>query len=153
LCTLEEKGLIETKNVIEFSGRGSLWITYQYIEKGLLDLVQADLEQAVASRDFYGPLFENTELALARLFELQEHERALSIYKLAITHRLKAIKGEIATVRKTEKGKNAHGASKKWIKHHAPPLKRLVDQYETLLEKYGVNDPDLGAIRQTLLAL
>jgi hypothetical protein len=152
LFALTEKGLLETSEVIECSGKGSLWVSYQYIEKGLLDLVEADLKRDVTSRDFYGPLFENTQLVLARLLEVQENERVLSLYKSAIAHRLKAMKEESAIVRKFEKGSNAHGASKKWLKHYSPALKRIIKDYGALLKGSNKSDPELENIRKAIRA-
>ena len=152
MFALTEKGLLETSEVIECSGKGSLWISYQYIEKGLLDLVEADLKRDVTSRDFYGPLFENTQLVLERLLEVQENERVLSLYKSAIAHRLKAMEQESAIVRKFEKGSNAHGASKKWLKHYSPALKRIIKEYDTLLKASGESDPELEDIRKAIRA-
>ena len=147
LLDINEKGLIETGEVIEYSGNGSLWISYQYIDKGLLDFVESDLKSDVASRDFYGPLFENTKLVLARLLEVQESELVLSLYKVAISHRISAMKEESAIVRKFEKGTTAHGASKKWIKHYSPALKGIIKEYDELLKSVGTFDPDLNRIQ------
>lgn len=149
---LNEKGLIETSAVIEYSGKGSLWISHQYIDKGLLDLVEADLKRDVTSRDFYGPLFENTQLVLARLLEVQENERVLSLYKSAIAHRLRAVKAESAIVRKFEESSTAHGASKKWLKHYSPALKGIIKDYDALLKASNKSDPDLENIRKAIRA-
>jgi hypothetical protein len=150
LYELSEKGLIETSDVIEYSGRGSLWISYQYIENGLLDFVEADLKSAVASRDFYGPLFENTKLVLARILELEESKRVLSLYKVAISHRMRAMKAESAIVRKFGKGTNAHGASRKWIKHYSPALNGIIEEYGELLKSTGTLDPDLDRAKSEI---
>lgn len=143
MLALNEEGLIETSAVIEYSGNGSLWISYQYIDKGHLNLVEADLKREVASRDFYGPLFENTQLVLARLLEVQESERVVSLYKAAISHRLRAMKAERAILRKFGKGTASHEASKKWVKHFSPALKGIIKEYDALLKSTGTFDPDL----------
>ena len=150
LLDMNDKGLIETGDVIEYSGKGSLWISFQYIEKGLLDLVEADLKRDVASRDSYGPLFENTKLVLVRLLEVQQSKLVLSLYKTAISHRLKAMKAESANVRKFDKSTTAHGASKKWIKHHSPALKGIIKEYDEVLKSAGTFDSDLDRIRSDL---
>ncbi len=150
MFALSEEGLIETNAVIEYSGKGSLWIAYQYIGKGLFDLVEADVRRAVTSRDFYGPLFENTRLVLARLVEAQESERVLSLYKAAISHRFRALNAKQAIVRKFAERSAAHDASTKWIKHYSPALKGIIDEYDVLLKSTEKCDPDLEKWRKEL---
>lgn len=152
LFNLSEKGLIEASDVIQLSGQGKLWISYQYIDKGLLDLVEANLLRTVSSRDFLGPLFENTCLVLERLLEESETDRVMTIYRAAIRHRLKAMKSEVALWQKTRK-KHPNNGSSKWIRHHMPPLKKMMKDYRALLAGIGRSDEELAEFEQALKAL
>lgn len=147
LFDLSEQGLIDTKNVAQYSATGSLWIWYQYIENGFLDLVEAQLERDVTSRDFYGPLFENTTLVLARLWEKQEPQRVLSIHKSALVHRLKAIRAESATSKDVAKGRTARLASENWLKHYLPAFQGIIAEYEALLKTANTGDDELEDMR------
>lgn len=149
---LNEKGLIETSDILERSGEGSLWISYQYINKGHLDLVMADLKRDVTSRDFYGPLFKNTRLVLERLLAVAESESVKTIYRAAIDHRLKAIKSEKAILQKPKRDNQAQKASTKWLKHYIPPLTDMIADYEALLKQKNLSDPQLDNIKKTLQA-
>ena len=132
LVDLSENGIIETTEVIQLSGKGALWIAYRYIDKELFDLVEADLMSVVTSRDFFGPLFENTRLVLERLLEVSESDRVIAIYRAAIKHRLKAVKAEVDFWKKTKKAPPKNGISKR-MKHYVPPLKNMIKDYKTIL--------------------
>ena len=60
LFKLWEDGQFDRAEFLDLSAEGSLWIAFQYIGKGHIDLVEKDLMRDVTSRDFYGTLFENT---------------------------------------------------------------------------------------------
>lgn len=142
LFDLSEKGIIEANEVIQLSSDGALWITFQYIDKGLLDIVEADAKAAVISRDFYGHLFENTRLTLDRLLEISEVERVETIYRAAIKHRLKAMQEEAMLWKKTRK-KHPPNAKSKWIGHYLGPLKNLIKDYEKILADHAKTDPEV----------
>lgn len=149
---LNDRGLLETGDILERSSEGSLWISYLYIDEGHLDLVIADLKRDVTSRDFHGPLFANTRLVLERLLSVAENESVQSIYRAAIDHRLKAIRSEKAILRKSRRTNQAQKPSTKWLKHYIPPLKDMVADYEALLKQTNSSDPELENIKQTLRA-
>ncbi len=150
---LSEDGIIPTDQVIKLSGDGSLWIVFQYIDKGLLDIVEADLRRDVVSRDFYGFLFENTRLTLDRLLEISEDDRVISTYRAAISHRLKALKSEASTRDNSKEKRDARNSSAKWVKHYLPAIKKIVSDYRDLLDRLGRSDPELDAYEKAIHAL
>lgn len=145
-----ELGKIETRDYIQLSGKGSLWIVFQYIDKGLLDLVQAHVSRHVTSRDFYGPLAENTRSILARLLECSEDDRVFKTYRAAIGHRLKALKAEAALRDRPSVDRQARTSSAKWIKTVLPPVKKMIRDYEILLASRDSVDPELLIFQQSL---
>lgn len=149
LVDLSEKGIIQTSEIIQLSGAGSLWISYQYIERGHLDLVEADERRAVTSRDFFGPLFENTRLVLERLLEISEHDRVIAVYQAAIRHRLRAIKTEVTYWQKARK-KHPPDAQSKQIARLMPPLKNMIRDYKALLGRIERTDPTVQEFEQAL---
>lgn len=153
LVELFDAEKIDTKEYIELNGKGSLWIALQYIEKGLLDDVETDVRKQVTSRDFYGPLFENTVAILAYLTERSEHDRVFRLYRAAIQHRLKALKDEAKTRDRPTLSRNARTASAKWIRHHLPAARKIVQDYEALLASNSRSDPELLIYQQSLHAI
>jgi len=74
LIELVETEEIERKDYFTLSGTGSLWITFQYIDAGLVDAVETYLKRGEVNRDTFGPLHKNTRLTLDRLVETGAHE-------------------------------------------------------------------------------
>lgn len=153
LTELIEMDEIEARDYIQLSGKGSLWIAYQYIEHGFLDLVEAHVRSQVTCRDFYGPLFENTSSILARLTECSEDERVCRLYRAAIQHRLKALKAEAATRDRPKSSRQARTTSAKWVKTVLPPLRRMIQDYEALLASKASLDPELLVFQRSLQAI
>jgi hypothetical protein len=141
---------IEARDYIQLNGKGSLWIVYQYIEKGLLDLVEANVRSHVTSRDFYGPLFENTRSTLARLLECSESERVYRLYRAAIEHRLKALKAEVAIRDRSASSRHARTSSTKWVKTVLPAVKKMTQDYEVLLGGNATSDTDILSFQRRL---
>ncbi|MCK0142426.1 hypothetical protein [Aliiroseovarius sp. F20344] len=153
LVELFDAEVIDTREYFELNGKGSLWIILQYIERGLLDDVEVKVREDVTSKDFYGPLFDNTVATLAYLTERSEHERVLRLYRAAIEHRLKALKDEAKTRDQQTLSRNTRTTSAKWIRQHLPPARKIVQQYEKLLAINGHSDPELSAFQQSLDAV
>lgn len=147
LIDLEE---IETRDYIQLSGKGSLWIEYQYIEQGLLDLVEAHVRSVVTGRDFYGQLFENTRSILGRLIECSEDERVCRLYRAAIEHRLKALKAEAALRDRSKSNRQARTSSAKWIEHYLPSVRKMIQDYEAILIRSARVDPELLEFQRSL---
>ncbi len=145
--------MVETSDVIELSAAGSLWIYDQYIAKGRLDDVEAVLKRHLTDRDAYGAVFENDAKVLERLWELNEQDRVLGLYKSAIQHRFKALKEEGAIVSNAAKGTNAAGGSRKWVKNYSPKLKAIIKRYEELLSIVKTDDPELESIKDQVSAI
>ena len=152
LFNLSEAGEIETSDVLNLSSAGSLWIAFEYIDKGLLGLVEADIRRDVTSRDFHGPLFENTAMILERLIEVSEGDRVIAIYRAAIDHRLKALKAEGAMRDKT-KIVSARNASAKWVRFYMPAAKKMMKDYGALLMRLDRKDPELENLIQMANAI
>ncbi len=150
LIDLSEKGHLKTNQVLNFSAAGSLWIYDQYLEKGLLDIVEKDLRRGVASRDFHGPLFENTQVIFGRLWEMGEVDMVLRLYRAAITHRLKAIISEQAIRDKFDVDTKAHKESARWIKHYYPFLKDMIAEYAERLVEENIKNDDLTQFNSQL---
>lgn len=153
LVKLIEVQAIEARDYIQLSGKGALWIVYQYIEQGLLDLVEAHVRSQVTSRDFYGPLFENTRSTLARLIECSEDKRVFKLYCAAIEHRLKALKAEAAMRDRPNSDSRARTSSAKWVKAILPAVKKMTQDYEAILASKGSVDPKLLVFQQSLHAI
>lgn len=153
LVKLIEAEAIEARDYIALSGKGSLWIVYQYIEQGLLDLVEAHVRSQVTGRDFYGPLFENTRSTLARLIECSEDERVCRLYRAAIEHRLKAVKSEAAIRDRPKSDSQARTASTKWVKAVLPTVKKMTQDYEEILATKASVDPELLVFQRSLQAI
>jgi len=139
---LWEAGEIERTDVLDLSAAGSLWITFQYIDNGHIDLVEKDTLSDVKSRDFYGTLFENTAKILDRFLDISEGERVIRIYRAAITHRVKALMSE-AKVMETSKRTDSRNASAKWVKHYLPAIRTITSNYRALLKKLHQEDAEL----------
>jgi hypothetical protein len=150
LFKLIEVATIETRDYIQLSGKGSLWIVYQYIEQGHLDLVEAHVRGQVTSRDFYGPLHENTRLTLARLRERSQDERVCRLYRAAIEHRLKALKSEAAIRDRPKSDRQARTSSAKWVKSILPTVKKMTQDYEAMLAHRAGTDPELLVFQRSL---
>lgn len=147
LVVCSENGSIRTDQVIALSGEGTLWITYQYIDNGFLDLVEADMIRTVTSRDFFGPLFENTRLILDRLLLVSEPDRVIRIYRAAIKHRLKALKSVSATRKKTQNQPDRSRAEQ-WADTYIPALETMLQDYRALLAQIDKTDPELAEFDQ-----
>lgn len=150
LVKMIEVQAVETQDYIQLSGKGALWVTYQYIEQGLLDLVEAHVRRQVTSRDFYGPLFENTHSTLARLIECSEDERVYNLYCAAIEHRLEALKAEAAIRDRPKSDSQARTSSAKWIAAVLPAVKKMTQDYEAILARKTRVDPKLLVFQQSL---
>lgn len=142
LFDLIEKEDIKQSEYIEYSSAGSLWIVQQYIEQGYLEMVEKDLRRDVASRDFHGPLFENTRKILDMLLERDEIDIVLRTYKAAITHRLKAITEEQKLRDKSQASTQAHKQSAKWVKHYYPALRDMILEYSALVQALNIPDSE-----------
>jgi len=153
LVKLIELDEIEAQDYVHLSGKGSLWIAEQYIEQGLLDLVESHLRSHVTSRDFYGPLFENTRSILACLLEYSEHERVCKLYRAAIDHRLKALQAEAAIRDRPKSSTQARTSSAKWVKAVLPTTKKMIKDYEAILASKASIDPELLVFRRTVHAI
>lgn len=153
LVKLIEVEAIEAQDYVQLSGKGSLWIAYQYIEQGLLDLVEAHVRSQVTSRDFYGPLFENTRSTLARLIECSEYERVCKLYRAAIEHRLKALKAEAAIRDRPKSSRQARTSSAKWVKAVHPTVRKMTQDYEAILASKANFDPELLVFQRSLQAI
>lgn len=153
LDKLFEKDKIDTRDYIELNGKGSLWIAYKYIEKGLMDQVEANLRKYISSRDFYGPLFENTQAILKRLVDHDEQDRVFSLYRAATKHRLKALKEEAAVRDRPTSSKQARTASAEWVKHYLPAVKEMIQDYEAILASKASVDPELLIFQRSLQEL
>lgn len=153
LVKLIDSEVIEAREYIELSGKGSLWIAFQYIDQGLLDLVEAHVRRHVTSRDFYGPLFENTRATLARLIECSEVERVCKLYRAAIEHRLKALKAEAANRDRPTSDRQFRESAAKWVRHYLPAAKKMVKEYEALLASEAIVDSGLLAYQRSLQAI
>ena len=127
-----------------------MWIARQYIEKGLFDLVEAHVKSHVVSRDFYGPLFENTRAILELLVEHSELDRVFSLYRAAIKHRLSALKAEIAIRNRSQTGSHAWNASKKWVEVYLPTIRNMIEEYKALLADTHSLDPEVHAFVQSI---
>ncbi len=147
LVACSESGSIRTDQVIALSGAGTLWITYQYIDNGFLDLVEADMIRTVTSRDFFGPLFENTRLILNRLLLVAEPDRVIKIYRAAIKHRLNALKSISATRKKAQKQPDRIRAEQ-WADTYIPALETMLQDYRALLVQIDKTDPELAEFDQ-----
>ena len=147
LFELEE---IDARQYLLLSGKGTLWIIDQYIAQGHLDVVEAYVRGFVTSRDFYGPLFEQTQSILTRLLEVSEDDRVFRLYRAAIDHRLRALKDEAATRDQPKTNRQSRTSSAKWVKTVLPVVKKMVTDYEALLVTRAKTDPDLSKYRQTL---
>lgn len=153
LVKLIEFEEIEAQDYVQLSGKGSLWIAYQYIEQGLLDLVEAYVRSHVTSRDFYGPLFENTRSILARLIEYSEDECVCRLYRAAIEHRLKALKSEAAIGDRSKYDRQTWESSAKWVRRVLPAVNRMIQDYEALLISSARVDPELLTFQRSLQAI
>ena len=122
------------------------------MEKGLLDLVEADALRAETGRDFFGPLHQNTQLVLERLLEKRQADRVMAIYRAAINHRLRAMKSETALWEKARK-KHPSRTQSKWIRHYMPALRNMVHDYAGLLDRIGRHDPELEQFETAMKAL
>lgn len=152
LVTLSEEGVVETRDVIMHSSAGYLWIFDQYIAGEQIDKVEAVLKRRLTDRDFFGALFENDKKVMERLWDLNEQERVLALYRSAIQHRLKALQEESEAVKNSAKGTNAYGASRKWMRQYSPKLKAIIKRYEELLDKAKIGDPDIENIKSQVKA-
>lgn len=153
LVKLIELEAIEAREYIQLSGKGSLWIAYQYIEQGYLDLVEEHVRSDVTSRDFYGPLFENTRSILARLIKYSEVERVCGLYRAAIEHRLKALRDEAKTRDRPTSSGQARASSAKWVRHYLPAVKKMLQDYEAILASNASSDPELLVFQRSLRAI
>lgn len=150
LCRLIDTQEIRTEDYIELSGTGSLWVVLQYIEAGHLDLVEAHVRGHVISRDFYGPIFENTQAIFERLVECSEHERVFSLYRAAISHRLKALKDETINSNKATPESHAWRASKEWVVHYMPTTQKMIEDFKALLAETRCADPAVQVFEQSI---
>lgn len=153
LVELIEAEGIDRAAYINLNGTGSLWIILQYIEKGLVNDVEAHIRKEVTYKDFYGPLFENTLATLGSLTERSEHERVYRLYRAAIEHRLKALTSEAKIRDRQSLSRNARTASAKWIRHYLPAARKIIQQYEALLASNGHDDPELLTFKRSLDAV
>ena len=148
LTALVESGSLDRKEYFELSGTGSLWISFKYIESGLLDAVESDLIRSESSRDIFGALHQNTQLTLQRLIEVGAFERVMNTYRSAIEHRVRALKSELAMQEKSRKG--GQMATSGWIEHYLPPLRNMVKEYGELLHRLNLTDPNLETYRSAI---
>ena len=114
---------------------------------GFLDLVEADMIRTVTSRDFFGPLFENTRLILNRLLLVSEPDRVIKIYRAAIKHRLNALKSISATRKKAQKQPDRIRAEQ-WADTYIPALETMLQDYRALLVPIDKTDPELAEFDQ-----
>ena len=133
LIALIEAGSIDRKDYFDLNAAGSLWISFQYIENGLLDAVETDLIRGEANRDIFGAIHQNTQLTLTRLIEAGAFEQVMIIYRSAIEHRVRALNSELAILKKSRDG--GRKASSRWIEHYLPPLRTMVEDYGELLRR------------------
>ena len=127
LYQLSEDDVIETKEILKLSGAGGQWITSQYLERGLFDLVEGNLLKAVTDKDFYGPLHQNTQTAIKTLLQLSRHGSVQDIYRAAIKHRLRHLQN----------------TSNKRRIFYLPACKKLLIAYEEILKEAGLTDADM----------
>ena len=153
LFELFEAGTIERAAYFELSANGALWIILQYIEAGCLDEVEAHVRKGITSRDLYGPLHDNSVATLEYLKERQEYDRVYRLFRAAIEHRLRALKDEAKTRDNGKQSRTARSASAKWVKHYLPAARKMVQEYEKLLERNGHDDPQLSAFKRSLDAV
>ena len=153
LFRLFEAGTIERAAYFELSAKGALWIILQYNEAGYLDEVEAHVRKGITSRDLYGPLHDNSVATLEYLKGRQEYDRVYRLFRAAIEHRLRALKDEAKTRDNGKQSKTARSASAKWVQHHLPAARKMVQQYETLLESNGHSDPQLSTFKRSLIAV
>lgn len=131
---LSEDGVIETSEILKLSNSGYLWITSQYIERGYLELVEADVIKSVTHRDLYGPLHANTKITIKALLQLSKCDTVQGIYRAAIEHRLRHLQN----------------TSNKRRRFFLPACKKLIKTYQVMLTSVGLTDPDLQKYAATL---
>lgn len=128
-----------------------LWIALQYIEAGHLDLVEAHVRGDVSGRrGFYGPLHENTHALLERLVECSEHERVFSLYRAAISHRLKALKEEAINSEKAMPESHSWRTSKEWVDQYMPTTQKMIEDYKAILAAARRADPEVQVFAQSI---
>ena len=140
LVACVDSGDIDRQDYFALSGKGSLWVAFQYIDGGFLDAVEAYIIRGETSRDIFGPLHENTRLTLDRLIEIGAIERVQTVYRAAIEHRIRALRSELAVQEKARRKQKA--VRSKWIEHYLPSLRSTIEAYGALLREHHLTDPN-----------
>jgi hypothetical protein len=125
-----ENGDFDAKKFLDLSAAGSLWITEQYIDQGLFELVEIDLRATIINRDTYGPLHPQILAIFERLLYASQNDRVIAMYVDAIKHRLR-----YAT---------SKSSPPKFRKFYLPALREMIADFEILLVRLN---SDQGVIK------
>ena len=116
-----ENGDFDAKTFLDLNAAGSLWITFEYIDRALFDKVEQYLRSAIINRDTHGVLHPQILTIFERLLNHSQEDRVIEIYSDAIKHRLAYV-----TSTSTPPKRRAF---------YLPPLKQMITDFENLLDR------------------
>ncbi len=131
-----ENDEIDAKQFLELNAKGSLWIIFEYIDRGLLDMVEQDLRQSIINRDSHGELHPQVLTIFERLLEISENERVISIYGAAIQHRLTYLL--------------SNSTPTHWIGFYYRQLEPMISDFGALLDRLDADKNTLICFQQQL---
>ena len=131
-----EQGDFDAKAFLDLNGAGALWITFEYIDRELFDMVEQYLRSTIINRDAHGPLHPQTIQIFERLLDVSQENRVIAIYTDAIKHRL---------AYQTSKSTPPKGR-----KFYLPALKKMIADFETLLTSLNADQAVIADFRTAL---